>query len=260
MAIIRNFFFRVIVTLLPLFTGVAGVAHAGDEEPNERTARKACLSGDYLKGIEILSDLFISTKEPTHIYNQGRCYEQNGQFEKAILRFREFLVLNAKTTTPEDRAEAERHIANCQALMKTNQAEGSVTPVPPPTGSTTDDPAPSIPTAPSGNHGAGLRIAGLVSGGVGLASIGAGLYFYTRAISYSDKVSNQEVPNPSDESAGKRAETLQWVFYGVGGAALATGVVLYVLGSQGEGSHPRVAGIAPWFGSGSLGLSAQGLF
>ena len=93
-----------------------------------------------------------------------------------------------------------------------------------------------------------------------MASIGAGIYFYTKAVSYSEKVSSQVSKNPSDEAAGKRAETLQWVFYGAGGAALATGVVLYVFGLQGEGSNPRIAGIAPWFGCGHLGLSAQGAF
>jgi len=269
MANFRIFFSRVLVTMLPMLTHVAGVAHAGNAETDERAARKACLSGNFLKGVELLSDLFISTKEPTHIYNQARCYEQNGHFEEAILRFREFLILKAKTASAEDRAEAEQHIATCQALLEAKQAKGAAAAIPMPTEkpstntnapSLTDDHAPAHPSEPSRSNGGGLRIAGLACGGVGLLSIGAGIYFYTRAAAYSDKVSHQLTPNPSDDAAGKRAETLQWVFYSAGGAVLATGVALYILGLPGEESQRQVVGIAPWFRRESLGLSAQGFF
>jgi hypothetical protein len=32
----------------------------------------ACLSGDYTKGVAILSELFVDTKDPTYLFNQGR--------------------------------------------------------------------------------------------------------------------------------------------------------------------------------------------
>ena len=67
---------------------VAQPASAGGREATkERAARKACLGGDYAKGVSILSDLFLDTKDATFIYNQGRCLEQNGRFSDAILRF-----------------------------------------------------------------------------------------------------------------------------------------------------------------------------
>lgn len=68
----------------------AGSSKAG-RAAQERAARKACLLGDFEKGTETLADLYLDTKDPTHIYNQGRCYEQNGQNAQAILRFREYL-------------------------------------------------------------------------------------------------------------------------------------------------------------------------
>jgi hypothetical protein len=95
---------------------------------------------------------------------------------------------------------------------------------------------------------------------VGVASVGAGIYYYTQAKSYSDKVSGQTIPNPSDESAGKHAQTMQWVFYGVGGAALATGTVMYVLGWKAAEAGGASASIAPMFGPGVAGISAQGAF
>ena len=51
-------------------------AKAASRDANERAAKKACLSGNIDKGLELLSDLYIDYKEPIYIYNQGRCCEQ----------------------------------------------------------------------------------------------------------------------------------------------------------------------------------------
>jgi hypothetical protein len=44
-------------------------------QSRERQAKKACLSGDYAKGVSILSDLFLETGDATYLCNQGSCYE-----------------------------------------------------------------------------------------------------------------------------------------------------------------------------------------
>jgi len=282
-----------------------GVAQAG-EEARERAARKACLSGNVKKGVEILSDLFVKTTDPVFIYNQGRCFEQNDLCKEAIPRFREYLR-KAKNARAEDRSEAERHIADCQALIghespsvetgavplvarphvekeaTTPSAIGKPTGNPPPLAVETTAPPGSMPQTtavppapvekpaeqggggvvaadPDVSAGRSLRIAGLACGGLGLASIAGGVYFYTRARSYSDRVSTQDPPDPSDTSAGKNAETMQWVFYSAGGVALGTGIVLYLLGSSRTQAEPHVATVGPVFGPGLAGVVAQGAF
>jgi hypothetical protein len=105
-----------------------------------------------------------------------------------------------------------------------------------------------------------LRIAGIVCGAAGLASIGTAVYFYTRAASLSDKISSSDAPTSSDYQAGKDAETTQWVFYSVGAAALATGTVLYWLGSSSSAPQQTTTAVAPMVGPGIAGLSAQGTF
>jgi hypothetical protein len=60
-------------------------------ESKERSAKKACLLGDVNKGADILADLYVETNDPVYIYNQGRCFEQNGKDEQAVLRFKEYL-------------------------------------------------------------------------------------------------------------------------------------------------------------------------
>ena len=58
--------------LAPLL--VAGQARAARVDARERAAKKACLTGDAAKGVEILADLFIDTDDATYIFNQGRCF------------------------------------------------------------------------------------------------------------------------------------------------------------------------------------------
>jgi hypothetical protein len=106
--------------------------------------------------------------------------------------------------------------------------------------------------------GSGLRIAGIACGAVGLASIGTAIYYYTRATSLSDKVTGANPASPSDYQAGKDAQTMQWVFYGVGAGVLATGAALYLLGYS-QASSAQV-GLAPMLGPRTAGLSARGGF
>jgi hypothetical protein len=56
-----------------------GSARAGGIDARERQAKRACMLGDTKKGVEILTDLYLDTSDATYIFNQGRCYEQNGQ-------------------------------------------------------------------------------------------------------------------------------------------------------------------------------------
>ena len=98
------------VTLL--LGGLAATpALAAGKQSREHAARRACLSGDVNTGVTILSDLFIDTKDPTYIFNQGRCFEQNHRYEDAVSRFEEYLRVPEGHLDADDRAAAEKHIA-----------------------------------------------------------------------------------------------------------------------------------------------------
>jgi len=96
----RKFGFSAVVTVVLL--GAVLSARADSTEAKERAARKACLSGNVQKGVEILSEIFVETEDPTLIYNQGRCFEQNGRHKEAINRFREYLR-RPRTSAPKPR-------------------------------------------------------------------------------------------------------------------------------------------------------------
>ena len=107
-------------------------------------------------------------------------------------------------------------------------------------------------------NGRGLRVAGIACGALGLASVGTAVYFHSRATSLSDKITHANPASASDYQAGKDAESMQWVFYGIGTSALATGAVLYLLGHS--KSDTAQVGVAPVLGPGAVGVSAQGAF
>jgi F0F1-type ATP synthase membrane subunit c/vacuolar-type H+-ATPase subunit K len=69
---------------------------------------------------------------------------------------------------------------------------------------------------------------------VGLAAFGGGVAFGLAAHSAASSVASQYDPNR--DAAGKRDATLQWVGYGVGAAALVTGVILLVRGPGESGA------------------------
>jgi tetratricopeptide (TPR) repeat protein len=124
-------------------------ARAQQVDPRETQAQIECLAGRYQAGVDLLARMFAETQNANYIYNQGRCYEQNGKLDEAILRFREFL-LKAKDLSADVKAEANGHIAACQAMRteREGRAPGAV-PVPPPAPATVPvPPPPATPTPP----------------------------------------------------------------------------------------------------------------
>ena len=97
-------------------------AVAENKREQERQARKACLTGDYAYAVAILSDLFIDTQDPTYIFNQGRCFEQNRRYDEAIARFDEYLQAGKGKLTAADRSAAEQHIAHGKEMLAQEHA------------------------------------------------------------------------------------------------------------------------------------------
>jgi hypothetical protein len=108
--------------LIPLaILAAAGNAQAGGKESKERAAKTACLAGDYAKGVALLAELYVSTGEAIYLFNQGRCFQQNGKYEEAIVRFREYQRKNADAGRAPD-ALAEKHIADCREQLAQNKS------------------------------------------------------------------------------------------------------------------------------------------
>ncbi len=100
----------------------------------------------------------------------------------------------------------------------------------------------------------GVSVPGVVFTVAGAAAIGGGVAFGLAAHSAATAVASQY--DPTRESAGKRDATLQWIGYGVGAAALVTGVILLV---RGPGA-PETSSSSVQVGLGPGGASLSGRF
>lgn len=278
---------RALVLTLPFVLVLTLPRPAAGFESKEKTARKACISGDYAKGVEILSDLFVETNDLNYVFNQGRCFEQNGRYQDAINRFHEY-ARKLKDARKSVDPEVERHIAECQAMLDKQTVAPSPT-VTPPTAPTSRPSGPVTPTPTSpvgvpesesggaqaipagrqdefvhaspgtGTTTAGLRIAGLTALSVGVAGLASGVILNLKANSLADDLDRSDTSySRSRESTRATYEVWAWVSYGVGAACVASGTILYLLGySQGQRSQVSLLPIA---GSGQAGAALQGAF
>jgi tetratricopeptide (TPR) repeat protein len=105
-------------------------------------------------------------------------------------------------------------------------------------------PPPYAPTGapPAARKWSGRRIAGaaIAGGGGGLMVVGGifGLVARNQAKKVETAASRGDRFDPAVESLGKTAQTLQWIGYGLGAAAVVTGLVLYVTAPVQEETQP----------------------
>jgi tetratricopeptide (TPR) repeat protein len=233
------------------------------KESKERAAKKACLTGDPVRGVEILADLFIDTNDTAYLFNQGRCLEQNRRYEDAIGRFREYLI-KTKTLRLEEKADAEKHIAACESYLAGKPAEAAkpeapkkVTETPPPEPrplavvSTTEPQARPVPA------GAGFRTAGAVVAAAGGAGLVAGLVLNLKANAMASDLESQY--DPSVASSRKTYKTAAWIGYGAGAACLLGGAVLYYFGLRRSENAASLA-LVPTVGPDMTGTMLWGRF
>jgi hypothetical protein len=213
-------------------------------EAREKEARAACDAGRLDEGVRILAELFAQTDDGNYIFNQGRCYQQNGRARDAVLRFE--VYLRRPDADPAASAKAEQIIAQLQPRA----APTLVEPAAPP---------------PASDPGRTMRRAGLVVAGAGLAALGAATYFGLQLAPIKKKADDEARKMPLDRGEldrlnddGDRAELLQWIFIGVGATAVTTGAVLTYLGLRNDDSpHGTLLRplVAPGFAGASLTLS-----
>lgn len=259
----RHRLFALAVVLVgSLSAGWARVAFAQplDEatlEAREGEAKRACDAGQVPDGVRALDELFRRTGDGTYMFNIGRCYQQNGQLDQALPHFRAYL--QRPDVDPAAAARAREFIAAAES-----RPPAPVSATGPPSANPVPDlitvaPAPRGPEAPPGRA---LRIGGLVSGGVGVAALLTGAY-YAQRVSELER-ENRQALSLGDKSAdwadaqnrkGDRAERRQWLFLGVGGAAVIAGGVLYYLGIREEARAVPVA-----LPGGGLGGALSGRF
>jgi hypothetical protein len=182
-------------------------------ETRDQQAAEACGSGRLEEGVRLLAELFAQTDDGNYIFNQARCYQQNGRTSEAMARFR--MYLKRADADPAAVARAQQYITELEAV--------SASPA-------------LLPRADvqEASDGSGLRRAGLSTGAAGLGALAVAAYFglQTSAIEKEAAIAVRNDPQALERlnREGKRAELLQWVFLGVGATAVSTGALLTYFG------------------------------
>jgi hypothetical protein len=236
--------FLVLLTLAAPRPTVA--AETPPSDPRVQEAKAACAAGRVEEGIATLARLYAESNEIMWVFNQGRCYQQNGRDEQALQRFREFLLKSSLLSAEEVREDAVRaaraHIASLEARVAP-PAPARAAPLP-------DGPRPRY------------RLVSAALGVVGVAGLAAGMAFGLRTRSLENKLQQDSasglVPG-SRYSEGKRAETWQWVGYAAGAAALVAGALLFYVGSPGEAPRASLT-MAPLVSDRAGGVTLGGRF
>ena len=227
-------------------------------------------AGAFDKAIEEYLAAYKVMPLPELLFNVGQAYRQKGDKPNAIEYYRKYLgaepeglasdearehVATLLKQIQDEQAKAEedkRRRAEEQALMKQRAEEDARLRATSPATQPRDTGRP-----PSRS----MRIAGMASAGVGVVMIGLGVVEGQSAKSNSDMVSSAMMWSPALSQAyqdGDSANRNMYIFYGVGGAALVAGGLLYWYGL---GSEPETKlGIAPLVGPQSAAVSVHGRF
>lgn len=222
------------VTLLASLATIASASHRAEAASKtekrttmEKAAKKACITGDVRKGIDLLGDLYVETNDATYIFNQGRCFEQNHHWRDSVDRFKEYLR-KVPDLPANEKANVDRHITDCeleQAKLAPPSAAliapfvfvllPAAAAVPPPSTETANLMARPTPPAVEQRSGSRLRTAGIVTASVGVLALAGGLVCNVQANSLAKDLSGTTYDR-GKASTRDTYVTLGWVGYGVG--------------------------------------------
>lgn len=197
--------------------------------------------GDYTSAVAKWDESYRLSKEPELLFMIGQAFENEGRCADALATYRRFVSLAPDS---EHRPLADKFVREltpkCDAA-KPDKNQSSIKN--PDAGHDRDL------VEHDNEHPAGLKIAGLAVVGAGAVSIATGLYFGHRASSLGNEVTNacksgcDWAVYGSKDAEGRRAETKQYVFAGIGVAAIIGGGVMYWLASREQ--RPTSIAIAP---------------
>jgi tetratricopeptide (TPR) repeat protein len=184
------------------------------------------------------------------LFNIAQAYRLTGDCARAVEFYRQY---KQEFPTAPNIAKVDKFIVDLEACAKEHAPVEPQPPTPPPP----QPPPPAVvqptvaPTPASDvDHGQRRRVTAFAVGGAGVLAVVTGFYFGHLASADADQVKHGSGTwDPSVESAGKRDDLIAKVLWGVGGAAIVGGTVLYLLGERGEAPH---VAIVPASGGGSV--------
>lgn len=242
--------------------------------------------GEYVAAIALYGKAYELVPHPVLLFNMAQAHRLAGNTELARDLYRQYLnlephgatartareflvALDAQIDATRGSAIVSKPIEPVEPIKPTEPAEprkltAPISPVAPtvlvnpallePISAPAKDGPELRASMPSRGHS--LRLAGLITGGVGVASVGVGVAFHMRALSLSHELSEPGVTFDSNkERSGETAEQVMNVAYVAGGALLIGGATLYLWGHRAGAA--RVA-LSPTFSQDVSGFVVSG--
>ena len=256
--------------------------------------QKLFVAGDFRGALTWFKNGYMQSQDPAFLLNIAQCHRSLGETQEALMMFRLYLKSSPEGLNPQARVVASTAIKELESGAEATPpgaASGNAVPAAAPAaparqalpapdsgrkfrtapaGMPVLEPTPELDAAQAEAMAAApdttgptrrkLRVAALVCGAVGLASVGTGVYYWTRARSLSDSADQTTVYTKSYYDDGKRAQTMQWIFYGAGAAALVASAGLLVYSQWFLTPTKASMSLAPMAAPGTAGLSAVGTF
>lgn len=214
--------------------------------------------GEFDAAIAAFKEAYGLTSAPGLLFNIAQSFRLKKDYEQATYFYTTYLRI--KPDAP-NRADVEARLQEMEQLIQAQKAQD----VKPPVGTVNPDgdggkptttqptttqpqtvqptPTPTVTTTPTDNSEAvksakTMKLAGLVTGGAGVAFVVTGFIFGGMASSAESDLNDLNTNGgPWDQDtydAGRRNNKIAIVSFVVGGAAIVTGGVLYYLGMSKE--------------------------
>lgn len=210
--------------------------------------------GRYEDAIVAWEQAYALSKHTLLLFNLGQAARLAGDCRRAVGFYRAFLRAAPDAPQAEDAEAFVAQLGTCPEQAEPAAGPGETPPTP-------SEPEPGPGTGPAAGGDRMTRLVAPTLLATGAVSLAAGVFLGRRAEAKAREVSElcavrcewSEVE--AREAAGRQAQTLQWVAYGVGAAAVAGAVTTYYLGRRRAHARASLA-LQPHRGGGVLALEA----
>jgi tetratricopeptide (TPR) repeat protein len=232
-------------------------APAGPADPRTAASKLAASAkahfdhGEYTEAVNDYREAYRLLPTPGLLYNLGQAYRLAGDCRRAADAYREYLRLSPDTPY---KATVEQNMSAAEACAKDAESGHEPTPPTPPPAPPPKPPPPKVEHPVIKTHvvedpdaGHTQRLAGLATIGGGALLVAAGVYFAVdashaqRDVAAFYQTGGDWSEIASVDARGHRSHWLAVGGFALGGAAIAAGATLYMLGRNDE----RAVAIVP---------------
>lgn len=276
---------KLLLILLILLPSVS--ARAQQPSPEQRAKAKDLYerakthyrSGELDKAAAEFKESYETYPKPETLFNLAQTHRLLKNYEKAIFYYKQYL--SSASVSDSDRKTTQERIADLENLVKEQQKAQTAPPQGPEPPSAATEPAGETPTAgtqssktpapapatrepnPTELRAARTkRIAGFAVGGFGVVALALGGVFTGLASDANRHIVTGNTWSSSTEDRRNTYQALDAAFFAIGGVAVATGVVLYLIGRHDERKRYPVERVqlTPAVGTRFAGLNLAGGF